>query len=87
MGVSEGLVLLSCFACLEAGMASHQALLLGSQGLHLELGRHSPLHPTPWVYPDVRAKISLVALRAAGDTVTGVALPSLSEAVTRAAGR
>ena len=46
--VSEGLVGLSCFACLEVGMASHQALLLGSQGLHLELGRHTALstqHP------------------------------------------
>lgn len=48
---------------------------------------HSPLHPTPWLQPDVRAKISLMALRAAGDTVMGVALPSLSEAVPRAAGR
>lgn len=49
VGVSEGLVLMSCFAYLGVGMASHQALLLSSQGLHLELGRHSPLHPTPWV--------------------------------------
>lgn len=48
---------------------------------------HSPLHPTPWLQPDVRAKISTVALRVAGDTVMGVALPSLSEVVTRAAGR
>lgn len=48
---------------------------------------HSPLRPTPWLQPNVRAKIKIVALRAAGDTVMGAALPSLSEAVARAAGR